>query len=418
MVMDERPDLFEKLQALKKDKRSFYRFLGEAERGAVERINTPLRKRGSHSSKIINPKKIKQVTFKKWQEMEEERLKAFFKGDYVFLYNGDFYTLWGSRLSKDYVGQAMLYMKSEKASLVEMDSYLYALFNHRDYVKSSRGSFHKLPYSDKVSSRYTQKIINDFHKQVGLESIDPDFEFLNKKHFVPIQTDEGFTEYFSSKRHAYFNKEVLEDHQNACEIRPYVQLISHKKTARKYVDTLVFHKAKLMKELSLTNNEYNELMALAVGILQVESKMGRSPKYIFKENLRFGELNIGQRVVRGIKNLVGRSDGNSRGLTQIKDIHILLENSSYSYLKDDDLDDPESAAIATMFVLKEKYGYLKHFQNRRPHIDKHNWPDYLYYFYQGSSAQITRGKATPVKNLRIQKILKLRDKMMIFEKCH
>jgi hypothetical protein len=183
------------------------------------------------------------------------------------------------------------------------------------------------------------------------------------------------------------------------------------------MQTLLIHKPLLMEELSLTNNEYNQLMVLALGILSVESKMGRSIKYKLKEDIRIGRVNFGQMAIRLIKKLKGRDDENSRGLTQIKNIGPLLKNTRYAYLEHSNLDNPENAALATMFVLKEKLGYLRHFSSRHSNITNRNWVDYLYYFYQGSSSQITKGLATPPLNLRIQKILEVKESSIVFSNC-
>jgi hypothetical protein len=228
----------------------------------------------------------------------------------------------------------------------------------------------------------------------------------------------SFKIYSAQKYQSFLYDEELFDPNYACETKFYFRSLSGREDAKQFINTLLAHKAPLMRELELSNNEYDELMLLSLGILAVESKMGKSLKYMIKEDIRIGSHNLGQLAVELIKKLKGRSDKNSRGLTQIKDVGPLLEDSSYAYLEFSDLGKPENAALATMFVLKEKLGYLRHFADRHNNITEDNWADYLYYFYQGSSSQVTRGLATPPRNLRIQKILEIKEESLIFRDCN
>ena len=93
----------------------------------------------------------------------------------------------------------------------------------------------------------------------------------------------------------------VEDFETACDTKVYLRTLSFRKIPKKFLETLIIHKSKLMSELDLTNNEYDELMILALGILAVESKMGTSFKYHLKEDIRIGGYNIGQMAINYVK---------------------------------------------------------------------------------------------------------------------
>ena len=414
MVMDERPDLYDDLKGYEQNLEMFYEFLGKADRGEIQGLKTPLKKRGSiFSSSIINTK-LPQASFETWQEMEEERLNAYFNNRYVFSYKDKVYTLWGSELTEKNIAPYILSVKKQMLPGLSNKKFLVAFFNHQSFLEIEEGRYFSLPQLTRVRNYNQRRFEEDFNLQTGLKGLE--FTTIANGVSSPLLI-EGFSEYFSSKNYLMLRGQLLDDYNNSCETKAYVRSFSMRKIAREFLETLLNEKSKLMRELSITNNEYNEMMALAVGILAVESKLGTSLKYKFKEDIRIGKLNLGQALIKRLKRMRGRNDENSRGLTQIKNIGPLLEDTSYAYLENADLDVPKHAAIATMFVLKEKFGYLMHFRKSHPHIDDFNWPDYLYYFYQGASRQITKGTATPKKNLRIRKIMDLREKMMIFEKC-
>jgi hypothetical protein len=187
----------------------------------------------------------------------------------------------------------------------------------------------------------------------------------------------------------------------------------------RYVKALEENKEKLKEIMNISNDFYNELAALAIGVLLVESRMGRDLKYHVKEFRFFGN-EWGQNLVSLLKYLKGNESLNSRGLTQIKikdDIERWVKDTEYESLLDADYKIPENAALATIFVLREKLNHLQSNQSKHNNIDQYNWSDYLYYFYYGRSREITRGTATPNLNIKIRKIINLKDIMYIFENC-
>jgi hypothetical protein len=187
-----------------------------------------------------------------------------------------------------------------------------------------------------------------------------------------------------------------------------------------YISTLENHKKRIQEIMGISNDFYNELAATAIGVLLVETKMGHSFKYKLKEFRLLG-IDWGQGLVNMAKYFTGeQNQENSRGLTQIKileDLKRWVSGTEYEYLMDADYRKAENAALATIFTLREKLNHLQGLQDRHTNIDDYNWSDYLYYLYNGSYDEITKGTATPNLNIKIRKILELKDSMYIFENC-
>ncbi len=416
-VLRYEPKKYGDFNSLIRDREELYRLMGRIDLNHYDLIPSRLTGDEIVYRNLFDLSRVKQVDFNTWLEMKEDIVETYLKGDYVFRKGLFYYTLSGLKLVGTEINHWTFFKANNFNPHYERKRLILDVFNRNTIHRFKDGTALILPSGHQVFKENFNYIMKDFKSQVGPDIEISPFDLMNydsKKLFPEIN---GYQVYENQKYQSFLHGETLFDPNYACKTKFYFRSLSRRKEAKIFMDTLLSHKSRLMRELELTNNEYDELMVLSLGILAVESKMGTSLKYKIKEDLRIGELNLGQFGIKLLKRIKGRSDENSRGLTQIKDIGPLLEDSSYSYLKEADLDNPQNAAIATMFVLKEKLGYLRHFSSRHTNITEDNWADYLYYFYQGSSSQITKGLATPPLNLRIQKILTIKENSMIFRDC-
>ena len=184
-------------------------------------------------------------------------------------------------------------------------------------------------------------------------------------------------------------------------------------------------KSEIMSNYNMTNDEYNELAKIAIGIMGVESEFGLHKKYLIKEmpDQVFGYN--GQDVVDSAKELSNKPEdsSNSRGPTQIKKVHRFIPTGVD--ISEDDLVDPGIAGLATMHVLINMYNELKRMKDsgdlRAPVIfpgsseGPTNIADYIYYLYNGDKASLQSGTATPDLNLKVQKMKKYMQYVSVLE---
>jgi hypothetical protein len=416
-LLDHRPKNWPSQNEILRNKKELYSYLGKVDKGDIRGIPSRVIRKTRGLRYVLNLKGAKQITYKRWQHILPTVLDTYASGEHVFLYEGEFYTLWGVKLSKANIDENIIKKMKDNFPGKSINDFLLSFFNHHKVVKVSEDSFYTIPELKRVSDFTKNRLMNDFSSQ--LESHHT-IDLNNILNYDVKRTNYKLDEYqnfFADKFKLSLKNELPKDHRKACKLKLYLKGLSVKLIPREFINTLIKEKENLMEELNLTNNEYNELFIIAIGVLAVESKMGYSPKYKMKEGFIINGFNIGQLSISLLKKLRGRTDNNSRGLTQIKNLGPLLKNTTYKYLEYSDLNNPSHAAIATMFVLREKFGYLMHFKDRHNHINSYNWSDYVYYFYQGSSGQVLKGTATPKHNLRIQKILNLRNNMILFQNC-
>jgi len=373
-----------------------------------------------------------QMPYSEWIENFLIIKKSLEMGLSSFKNNGIMYSLWGTELREAAFSKTIQNLVSYFSKAYGLDKtkiYKMIVDGHKYYHVKEKGLF-ILPGMVQVPVQqimYTyEEVLKEFPEQNRLEEGEI-YEWFqaygNKRDYYEWNNNLKLTlgrspneEYFSKKREAFLRNEKLED--NYCELRIHNdQLNRLNNTSELFKGSLETHKISLMRETGLTNNQYNEIAAVAMGILEVESKAGSSLKYTIKERLRLGDINIGQMYVDYKKKKAGRDDDNSRGLTQIKSVSDLVEGTIFDYIEGDDLSNPEEAAIVTILALKEKYKYLKHFQKRHHNIDSWNWAKYIYYFYSGRSHQITKGEATPAINAKIKIINKIIENLYFIERC-
>lgn len=206
------------------------------------------------------------------------------------------------------------------------------------------------------------------------------------------------------------------------------------KLAQQFVGTLSFQKANLMKIYRLSNQDYNRLAAIAFGILGKETKFGTSFKYRWKEDhqgpvsvdldvpipgfpagpfkvhvgsipspiylskiARMKQRDLDAAITSGdIQKLLNPEKttvrGNSRGLTQIKNVPDPIEQ--YYCVNEDQLTDARVAAVATLGFLADSLKITRSFARVRhlDYINSENIYDYVLYVYFGSSRQLANPK--------------------------
>ena len=196
----------------------------------------------------------------------------------------------------------------------------------------------------------------------------------------------------------------------------------NKNPLNNFVNSLEISKKVIMKQKNLTNDEYDELSKIALGILGVESRFCLSDKYEWKETIGF------QTAIGLYKNYIsneGNEGGNSRGCTQIKQIERFLPPGVS--MNGDDLVNPRKSAQATMYVLSDLLVELK---AKSDHLDfqtkvifpgdlqgrESNISDYLYYLYNGQTAQLQSGVATPEYSKKVEDLRTFMDYFSIESK--
>jgi hypothetical protein len=214
---------------------------------------------------------------------------------------------------------------------------------------------------------------------------------------------------------------------------------------RRFTSTLENKKSELSSKLKLSNDEFNDLSHLAYAIFGVESDFGAGKRYKLKEGRTFASsdtnspsksssfLNLlritigstllsnsnqqqaGQALVSTLKYIDGNDSKNSRGLTQIKRI-ISYTKELYPHITEDNLAEPENAAIATVVVLNEMKKELKSLSKKHNNISPNNKLEFLYYVYNGAGSQIKNGNATPQINIKTQRLKTYLDEIKVYQK--
>ncbi|MBA2405853.1 MAG: L,D-transpeptidase [Bdellovibrionales bacterium] len=164
-----------------------------------------------------------------------------------------------------------------------------------------------------------------------------------------------------------------------------------------FVKALEDEKSKLMKIFNLNNDDYNDLAAIAYGIMGNESNFGSSKKYWIKEHDQ-GDVIIAKsfkRLFNGQNPFDKSVTNTSRGFTQIKELPEGAWRKSYPEINKGTLGDPKNSAVSTIAYLVGAVRTLKSIavQNaqdpRKVKITKENLVDYLGYIYQGRKGSLT-----------------------------
>lgn len=152
----------------------------------------------------------------------------------------------------------------------------------------------------------------------------------------------------------------------------------------------------------VSEEEYNLLAHMAMGILGRESLFFESLRYQVKEAVP-GGVSFLKYVMYWLL-WEDSVSPNSRGPTQIKRVpERIMKNFG---LTTDLLYVPEHAAMATIAFLIESLGELKRRvkKNDLDHIRPENYVDYLPYIYFGGTRALVNKTATPETNLYVQEM--------------
>lgn len=265
--------------------------------------------------------------------------------------------------------------------------------------------------------------------------LNEDFEFVVKNNQLSFTTFERGLPYFEynftpRREEAYPTKFTISDPNYDT---PF---------AREFLKALEDEKEGLMKLYNLDNDEYNDLVILAFGILGQESQFSEHWRYHVKETFPGGVAYLKNyrgifsdfgknREKEGFWSAVGTFIGdawenewdyftgkistekNSRGPTQIKNIPDLIEEK-YGVTKES-LSQPRDAAVATLGFLAQSLPELKAKEKFHPDINGKNRMDYLHYIYMGNSHEITRGTATPDMNIYFRNVKKYSESLRIWQ---
>ena len=170
--------------------------------------------------------------------------------------------------------------------------------------------------------------------------------------------------------------------------------------------SIVNNKQKLMKDLKINGDIYNELAKLTLGLAGQESKYGTSIKFKLKTEATQDLL----------KSITGNNSFNSKGLTQIKFDGVNEEVkklfNKYGITKDN-LNSGDNAALAQIILLSHMYN------NELPAYRKYTKEknisdmDALLYLNQGKRDELINKTATPDKNIYIQNVKKFANDFKI-----
>jgi hypothetical protein len=171
---------------------------------------------------------------------------------------------------------------------------------------------------------------------------------------------------------------------------------------RDFLAALDREKATLMRLYDLDNDDYNELVRMSFGILGNESDFSTSSRYWIKESLPW--------LVSLMKGEGFDTSSNSRGPTQIKAVPQIIAQH-YGVTKST-LHLADHAAVATLGFLAQSLQELRNRERHHPDITPYNRLDYLHYIYMGRASEITRGTATPERNIYYRQMREIADSLV------
>lgn len=236
-----------------------------------------------------------------------------------------------------------------------------------------------------------------------------------------VLPEEKENRFIAGDQEIFYNKKEYKAESDEIKVVVDPDFKINSKT-QSFIDTLESEKRYIIDELKLTNEEYNDLVKLSVGILGVESKFGNTD--IFDNGVSLNRYGLKNSWLGGISVFTAKAiqrgeldwDGSarSRGLTQIKNVEDYMEKSRYSYINSKNVNNPKEAAIATMYVLGDKLRQLKRTDNEI--ISQEDRMDYLYFFYMGQSRKIADETATPDLNPKVMAVNQIASKVHILTK--
>jgi hypothetical protein len=165
------------------------------------------------------------------------------------------------------------------------------------------------------------------------------------------------------------------------------------KSTQQFMDTLEFQKGKLMDYFGLSNQEYNKIALMALGILGNESEFFTNWRLFAKTFLPTPALNF----VRVILQRGSMNTPRSHGGIQMKEMPESVREVFYAWARNEDLRRPDVAAVAAViFLHNARLQILRMARNaNNTRINATNIWDYVPYLYMGSGRKIANLLAIP-----------------------
>jgi hypothetical protein len=203
-------------------------------------------------------------------------------------------------------------------------------------------------------------------------------------------------------------------------------LVPNQRT-KQFMDTLEIEKGKLIDYFGLSNQEYNKIALMALGVLGNESEFYTSWRLFVKTFLPTPALNF-------VRVILQRGDMNtprSHGGIQMKEMPESVRRVFDVWAQTEDLRRPEVAAVAAVIFLHNARLQIQRMARNanNTRINATNIWDFVPYLYMGSGRKIANLLAIPANRplptvqaqldeIAIPKtnayVIKLRDNMMKF----
>lgn len=178
------------------------------------------------------------------------------------------------------------------------------------------------------------------------------------------------------------------------------------------------------QRIKITDDEYNKLALLALGLLGAESGVGKSPWYFIEYNLAYWGLEpIAQCVLNKFdwKKCLNPKD-TSRGPTQIKKVPFV--GALYG-IDRENLHEPYLTGVATIGFLIETYKWYKSLLSEKKRTYKtplgsyeemklEDFNSFLTYLYRGAFNRFKSGTAVPQKSCYYKRVLKFQEYIQIY----
>lgn len=187
----------------------------------------------------------------------------------------------------------------------------------------------------------------------------------------------------------------------------------HSKESQAFLLALRDRKAEIKQLYGVSDQEYNLLAQIAIGILGRESEFFTNTRYWAKEHLP-GAVWIVKWFLSCQTGVA--PDLDSRGPTQIKVVPQPIEET-YG-IRPETLYIPENAALATIGFLIESLTELKNRVeiNDLDFVTPETYADYLPYIYFGGTKKLINHTATPDTNIYVRDMKKYMSWIEIYQR--
>jgi hypothetical protein len=209
------------------------------------------------------------------------------------------------------------------------------------------------------------------------------------------QEDHGYWAYWMVSRP--YNYQVLRENWGSSTFAPVhlvaIPPLAPNQRTEAFLETLEAHKGKLMEYFGLTNQEYNKIALMGVGILGNESQFFTNWRYHVKSFLPDAALGF----IRGVLRKENMNTPRSHGGVQMKEMPDSVRQVFNAWAQNEDLRRPEIAAVAVVIFLHNARLQVLRMarQAGSSRINATNVWDYVPYIYMGSGRKIANLLALP-----------------------